>query len=194
MNLVCRSKICIIEISTTIDKHLVGTIRNRISCIFVLRTDFCNSRNSTLYINTLSWLSSKSLSYSIRIVHRTRLIGITIGNRQFVSCRRRIISTTYACVRSGDCCSSCSNKRYSTEVVANNIYFGESRRSNDGGNYAPRSGNTGYGGNGGYQNGGGNNYGGGYAGGNVPSAYEPSGAPAVSEFAELGDDDGELPF
>ncbi len=86
------------------------------------------------------------------------------------------------------------NKRYSTEVVANNIYFGESRRSNDGGNYAPRSGNTGYGGNGGYQNGGGNNYGGGYAGGNVPSAYEPSGAPAVSEFAELGDDDGELPF
>lgn len=75
------------------------------------------------------------------------------------------------------------NKRRSAEVVADNVYFGDSRRDGDGGNgsYAPRS-NSGYG-----------------AGGYAPNAAQTSGygapmAPAASEFAELSDDDGELPF
>ena len=71
------------------------------------------------------------------------------------------------------------NKRRSAEVVADNVYFGESKRSSD-------SGNT-YGGNA-Y---GGNPYGqsagafGGYA--------APASAPA-SDFAMLEDDDAQLPF
>ena len=71
------------------------------------------------------------------------------------------------------------NKRRSAEVVADNVYFGESKRSSDSGNA--------YGGNA-Y---GGNPYGqsagafGGYA--------APASAPA-SDFAMLEDDDAQLPF
>lgn len=82
------------------------------------------------------------------------------------------------------------NKRRSAEVVADNVYFGDSKRDGDGGgNYAPRSG--------GFQNNNVNsNYGGGsYAPASSPSPYEPASAPAVNDFADLtGDDDGELPF
>ena len=73
------------------------------------------------------------------------------------------------------------NKRRSAEVVADNVYFGESRRSreenggsaprNDG--YAPRSDS--------YQSRG-NNY------------QNFDNAPAASSFSELNDTDGELPF
>lgn len=61
------------------------------------------------------------------------------------------------------------NKRRSAEVVADNVYFADSRRdSEQSGGYAP-----------------------------APSSYAPpanqSSAP-VSDFAELSDDDGELPF
>ena len=68
------------------------------------------------------------------------------------------------------------NKRRAAEVVADNVYFGDSRREGEGGgSYAP-------------------SYGGSYA---APSAYSaPSGYPAPAEgdqFAELSDD-GELPF
>ena len=88
------------------------------------------------------------------------------------------------------------NKRRTAEVVADNCYFGDSKRDAEGGSFG---GNT-YGGNsyggssydkqGGYN--GGNSYGqqptggfGGYA--------QPASAPA-SDFAMLEDDDAQLPF
>ena len=68
------------------------------------------------------------------------------------------------------------NKRRSAEVVADNVYFADSRRDGEqAGGYAPAS--TSY--------------------APAPSSYAPpanqSSAPA-SDFAELSDDDGELPF
>ena len=72
------------------------------------------------------------------------------------------------------------NKRRTAEVVADQVYFGDSKRDGDGGAYAPSYGNNQ----------------GGYAGGY--SAPAPSGYGAApmggSQFAELSDDDGELPF
>ena len=86
------------------------------------------------------------------------------------------------------------NRRYSTEVIADNVYFGDSRRDSEGG-YAPDQ-NRGYqnqpsggnyaGGGSNYSNGGGSNYAG------APGSYNPT--PAVDQFADLTDDDGELPF
>ena len=84
------------------------------------------------------------------------------------------------------------NKRRTAEVIADSCYFGESKRSSDGGSYA---GNT-YGGNsygggnpGGY---GGNSYGqqqpGGFGGYAVPVNMPES------DFALLEDDDAQLPF
>ena len=74
------------------------------------------------------------------------------------------------------------NKRRTAEVVADNVYFGESRRSADS--------NASYGGN----TYGGNSYGGGY---NAPApsygGYSAPAAPA-SDFAMLEDDDAQLPF
>ena len=73
------------------------------------------------------------------------------------------------------------NKRRSAEVVADNCYFGESKRSNEGGAYG---GNT-YGG---------NSYGNAY---NAPApSYGGYAAPAApaSDFAMLEDDDAQLPF
>ena len=66
------------------------------------------------------------------------------------------------------------NKRTSAEVVADNVYFGDSKRDGDGGGYS-----TGYS-QGGYS-------------APAPSGY---GAPPADgdQFAELSDDDGELPF
>ena len=71
------------------------------------------------------------------------------------------------------------NKRRSAEVVADNVYFGESKRSNEG--------NSSYGGN----TYGGNSY-------STPAApsyggYSAPAAPA-SDFAMLEDDDAQLPF
>ena len=82
------------------------------------------------------------------------------------------------------------NKRRTAEVVADNVYFGDSRRDSD------NSGST-YGGN----TYGGNSYGGNNYGGNAYNAPAPSyggysapaGAPA-SDFAMLDDDDAQLPF
>lgn len=77
-------------------------------------------------------------------------------------------------------------KRRSAEVIADQVYFGDSKRDSDGGGYS----------NAGYASGGG--YSGGYA---APSAPAPSAAPSGygvpsggDQFAELSDDDGELPF
>ncbi len=64
------------------------------------------------------------------------------------------------------------NKRRSAEVVADNVYFGDSRREGDGGYSAPA-----------------------YSA--APADYAPSGYSAPAEgdqFAELSGDDGELPF
>ena len=62
------------------------------------------------------------------------------------------------------------NKRRTAEVVADNVYFGESRRSNEGGSYSAPAAPS---------------YGGGYS--------APAAAPA-SDFAMLDDDDAQLPF
>ena len=76
------------------------------------------------------------------------------------------------------------NKRTTAEVVAENVYFGDSKRDGESGgsyssgytggyNAAPMGGNSGY-------------------SAPAPSGY---GAPSgVDQFAELSDDDGELPF
>lgn len=70
------------------------------------------------------------------------------------------------------------NKRTAAEVVADNVYFGDSK------NEAP---------------GGGGSYGGGYSAAPAPRSSTPApyAAPPASggdQFAELDDDDGELPF
>ena len=78
------------------------------------------------------------------------------------------------------------NKRRSAEVVADNVYFGDSRREDQGG--ASFGGNA-YGG---------NSYGGGY-GAPAPAAggfggYAAPSGPSASDFAMLDDDDAQLPF
>ena len=85
------------------------------------------------------------------------------------------------------------NKRTSAEVVADNVYFGDSKR--DGGFDQGGQGGSGYGSQGGH---GGSGYGqGGYGGFNqsysAPAQSAPSQAPS-SDFAMLEDDDSELPF
>ena len=77
------------------------------------------------------------------------------------------------------------NKRRTAEVVADNCYFGDSRRDSEGGSsYGGNTyGGNSYGGNA-YSAPSGNNYGG-YA--------APAGNPA-SDFAMLDDDDAQLPF
>lgn len=66
------------------------------------------------------------------------------------------------------------NRRTIAEVVADNVYFGDSRKDSEGNGSSPAS----YGGS--------------------PYSPAPSGgysaAPAVDQFSELNDDDGELPF
>ena len=77
------------------------------------------------------------------------------------------------------------NKRRSAEVVADNVYFGESKRSAE-------SNNASYGGN----THGGNSYGGSYSqpgSQNYGGYTAPTSAPA-SDFAMLEDDDAQLPF
>ena len=71
------------------------------------------------------------------------------------------------------------NKRRTAEVVADNVYFGESRRSNEG--------NSSYGG---------NAYGGNSYAAPAAPAYGGYSAPAApaSDFAMLSDDDAQLPF
>ena len=79
------------------------------------------------------------------------------------------------------------NKRRSAEVVADNVYFGDSKRDDQGG--SPSYGGNAYGG---------NSYGGGYsapapAAGGFGGYAAPASAPA-SDFAMLEDDDAQLPF
>ena len=74
------------------------------------------------------------------------------------------------------------NKRRTAEVVADNVYFGESKRSNEGNAYGGNS----------YGN---NNYGGNAYNAPAPSfgGYSAPAAPA-SDFAMLDDNDSQLPF
>ncbi len=73
------------------------------------------------------------------------------------------------------------NRRYITEVVTDNINFCASRReSQSSGGYNQPSG--GYG------------QSSGYGATTAPSSYAPQTASPANEFAELNDDDGELPF
>ena len=73
------------------------------------------------------------------------------------------------------------NKRRTAEVVADNVYFGESKRNSEGGNA--------YGGN----SYGGNAYGSAPAAPSFGGYSAPAGNPA-SDFAMLDDDDAQLPF
>ena len=68
------------------------------------------------------------------------------------------------------------NKRRTAEVVADNVYFGDSKRDNEGGNAY-----------------GGNTYGGYSAPAPSYGGYSAPAAPA-SDFAMLEDDDAQLPF
>lgn len=70
------------------------------------------------------------------------------------------------------------NRRFITEIVADNVYFGDSRRDAEAGGYAPApAANKSYGS---------SSY-------NAAPASYPT-APAADQFADLTDDDGELPF
>ena len=80
------------------------------------------------------------------------------------------------------------NKRRSAEIVADNVYFGSSRRDDaSNGSYN----NNSYGGNYGSAPAN-NNYGGSYSA-PAPSYSAPASAP-TSDFAMLEDDDAQLPF
>ena len=89
------------------------------------------------------------------------------------------------------------NNRRSAEVVADNVYFGDSRRDSDGssgGNYA----NNSYGGNNGdsrRDNGGeGGSYTGGNSGYSAPAGGYAAPVGGASGFAEIDEEDGDLPF
>ena len=69
------------------------------------------------------------------------------------------------------------NKRRAAEVVADNIYFGDSRRDGDAGGYGERS------------------YGGQSGRPAAPATSADYGIPSGDDqFSELADDDGDLPF
>ena len=81
------------------------------------------------------------------------------------------------------------NRRTTAEVVADNVYFGDSKRDG-GGSYG---GGSGYGDRGGSYGGG--SYGGGRPAPSAPSAPPDYGIPSGGDqFSELADDDGDLPF
>ena len=74
------------------------------------------------------------------------------------------------------------------EIVADNVYFGDSKRDGDGGSYQQ----GGYAPQGGYpQQSQGYGAPGGSYGGTAPGGYPAS---DYGDFSEVGEDDGELPF
>ena len=105
-----------------------------------------------------------------------------------------------------------NNRRFATEVVADNVYFGDSKREGDGGGYSqggydsgygappPQGGRSGYSNQGGYRNDRGGQGGApqGRAYGNPPPSTGggyPSSNYSTDQFTDLTDeDDGELPF
>ena len=85
------------------------------------------------------------------------------------------------------CSFATGNKRRSAEIVADNVYFGDSKRDGDGGyqqgGYAPQGGYPPQGQSFGAPGG---------AYGSAPGGYPTS--DYGGGFTELGEDDGELPF
>ena len=79
------------------------------------------------------------------------------------------------------------NNRRSAEIVADNVYFGDSKRDSDG---ASAGGN--YGGNNSYSNYGNNAHSAPASSGNFSGYSAPSSG--ASDFASLEDDDAQLPF
>lgn len=65
------------------------------------------------------------------------------------------------------------NKRTTAEVVANNVYFADSKREDSGGNYGGQ---------------------GGYGGYSAPADGYPAQPDSDSDFSELTTEDGDLPF
>ena len=90
-------------------------------------------------------------------------------------------------IQSREYTDNSGQRRFVTEVVADNVHFAASKQESGGG-YGNQS----------------NSYGGGYNSAPqsqnsqpsyaAPSAYAPAAQPPANEFAELNDDDGELPF
>ena len=86
------------------------------------------------------------------------------------------------------------NKRRTAEVVADNCYFGDSKRDDQGGSYGGNTyGGNSYGGNSYGSSRGGNGYGQQQPTGGFGGYAQPASAPA-SDFAMLEDDDAQLPF
>lgn len=80
------------------------------------------------------------------------------------------------------------NKRIAAEVVAENVYFGDSKRDGDAPAYGGSYGNNSFG-SGSYSAPASSGYGAG-----APGGYGAPSGESHSEFAEIDDVDGELPF
>lgn len=133
-----------------------------------------NGEKETDFIDCVAWRNTAE--YVSKYVTKGRMVA--------VSGRLQIRSWT----------DKEGNKRRTAEVVADNVYFGDSRRDSENGGNAYGANN--YGGN----SYGGNSYGG-YSAPNPAPAPAPSygGYPApasapASDFAMLEDDDAQLPF
>ena len=124
------------------------------------------------FFNVVAWRQTGEFVSRFLAKGRLALVEGTLQNREYTD-------------RDG-------NRRTATEVVASNVYFSDSLRDNDNGGYAPQPSRGGYNNapaGGSYNNAPAPN-GGGYpaSGGGYPAA------PTVDQFADLTDDDGELPF
>ncbi len=133
-----------------------------------------NGEKETDFIDCVAWRNTAE--YVSKYVTKGRMVA--------VSGRLQIRSWT----------DKEGNKRRTAEVVADNVYFGDSRRDSENGGNSYGANN--YGGN----SYGGNSYGG-YSAPNPAPAPAPSygGYPApasapASDFAMLEDDDAQLPF
>ena len=134
--------------------------------------DKASGQRVTDFIDVVAWRQTGEFVSRFLAKGRLALVEGTLQNREYTD-------------RDG-------NRRTATEVVASNVYFSDSRRDNDNGGYAPQPSRGGYNNapaGGSYNNAPAPN-GGGYpaSGGGYPAA------PTVDQFADLTDDDGELPF
>ena len=123
--------------------------------------DFCKNENGereTDFIDCVAWRQTGEFVSKY----------FTKGRMAVVSGRLQIRSWT----------DKDGNKRRTAEVVADNVYFGDSKRDDQGGSYA------------------GNSYGAGSYGSAPAPAYGGYSVPSApaSDFAMLDDDDAQLPF
>ena len=154
------------ELRTTPSGVNVATLRLAVDRDFKNRQ---TGERETDFINVVAWRQSAEFVSRFFTKGRMAIVEGKLQTREYTD-------------RDG-------NRRYATEVVSDNVYFGDSRRDGDGGGYAPAAGRSGYGAPaGGY---------GAPAGGYTPPPPSDGGysaGPAVDQFADLTDDDGELPF